>query len=168
MQLHLACRAANDINARVSRLVHVIAYPLHIPLEQPLPKEEEDGVSVLLRNRAEAIAKRYDIACDIVVSRARSVSAVVIAEARESGAEAIFVGLRERRRPGTTLLLSRTLRHILQQAPCPRADRLSTWWVDRTISAGGAPGARMRRPPGNMAAPENRVTFSLSHGTDQE
>src|SRR5579872_7457207 len=65
MQLHLACRAANDINARV-RVVHVIAYPLHIPLEQPLPKEEEDGVSVLL-DRAEAIAKRYDIACDIVV-----------------------------------------------------------------------------------------------------
>ena len=61
----------------------------------------------------------YDVRHEISVVCARSVGAAIIADAEEHGAQMIFVGLRDRQRRGTHLLLSATLRHVLQNALCP-------------------------------------------------
>ena len=116
-QLHLACRAANDIGGLV-RVLHVAERPRHLPLDAPLPASEQERVDALL-DRAERIAARYNVPCDIAVDRARSVGEAIIANAEESKAHTIFIGLRNRNRPGTSLLLSGTLRHVLQHTPCP-------------------------------------------------
>jgi nucleotide-binding universal stress UspA family protein len=115
-QLHLACRAANDIGGLV-RVLHVAELPRHLPLDVPLPASEQERVDALL-DRAEQIAARYNVPCDIAVDRARSVGEAIVANAEECKARVIFIGLRHRNRPGTSLLLSGTLRHVLQHAPC--------------------------------------------------
>ena len=61
----------------------------------------------------------YDVRHEISVVCARSVGAAIIADAKEHGTQMIFMGLRDRRRRGTHLLLSATLRHVLHNAPCP-------------------------------------------------
>jgi nucleotide-binding universal stress UspA family protein len=115
-QLHLACRAANDIGGLV-RVLHVAELPRHLPLDVPLPASEQERVDALL-DRAEQIAARYNVPCDIAVDRARSVGEAIVANAEECKARTIFIGLRHRNRPGTSLLFSATLRHVLQHAPC--------------------------------------------------
>jgi nucleotide-binding universal stress UspA family protein len=116
-QLHLACRAANDIGGLV-RVLHVAELPRHLPLDVPIPASEQERIDALL-DRAEQIAARYNVPCHIGVDRARAVGEAIIANAEECKARAIFIGLRDRHRPGTSLLLSGTLRHVLQHAPCP-------------------------------------------------
>ena len=115
-QLHLACRAANDIGGLV-RVLHVAELPRHLPLDVPLPASEQERIDALL-DRAEQIAARYNVPCDIAVDRARSVGEAIVANAEECKARTIFIGLRHRNRPGTSLLFSATLRHVLQHAPC--------------------------------------------------
>ena len=115
-QLHLACRAANDIGGLV-RVLHVAELPRHLPLDVPLPASEQERIDALL-DRAEHIAARYNVPCDIAVDRARSVGEAIVANAEECKARTIFIGLRHRNRPGTSLLFSATLRHVLQHAPC--------------------------------------------------
>src|SRR5919197_53365 len=116
-QLHLACRAANDVGGLV-RVLYVAVLPRHLPLDVPLPPSEQQRVDALL-DRAEQIAARYDVPCHTGVDRARSVGEAIIANAEECKARTIFIGLRDRRRPGTSLLLSGTVRHVMQHAPCP-------------------------------------------------
>ena len=53
------------------------------------------------------------------IDRAREVGEAIVADAAENGARAIFIGLRDNNRLGTSLLISGTLRHVLQNAPCP-------------------------------------------------
>jgi nucleotide-binding universal stress UspA family protein len=115
-QLHLACRSANDIHGNV-RVLHVIERPQQLPLDAP-PTADENAELDRLQDRAERIAKRYGVRCTFIVEYARSVAETVVAEAVESKARVVFVGLRERRRPGISLMLSGTIRHILQHAPC--------------------------------------------------
>jgi nucleotide-binding universal stress UspA family protein len=116
-QLHLACRAANHMGGRV-RVLHVIESSRHVPLDVPLPLDAQARVDALL-DRAEGIAMRYNVECTIEVDRSRSVGESIIAEAAECDARTIFIGLRDRNRPRTSLVLSATLRHVLQHAPCP-------------------------------------------------
>jgi nucleotide-binding universal stress UspA family protein len=116
-QLHLACRSANDIDGNV-RVLHVIERPQQLPLDAPATADEEANLD-RLQDRAERIARRYGVRCVFIVEYARSVAETVVAEAVESHAQVVFVGLRERRRPRISLMLSSTIRHILQHAPCP-------------------------------------------------
>lgn len=116
-QLHLACRSANDIGGTV-RVLYVVELSRHLPLTAPLDPEAQQRVDATL-DRAERIFAQYDIAGSIEVDRARSVGEAIIADAQESNARIIFIGLRDRNRPGTSLMLSGTLRHVLQNAPCP-------------------------------------------------
>ncbi len=116
-QLHLACRSANDFNGTV-RVLHVVERPAQLPLPAPLTPDEDAHLERLM-DRVERIAARYGVQCAIAVVRARSVAEAVVAEAREVSARSIFIGLRERKRRGATLMLSSTVRHILQHAPCP-------------------------------------------------
>ena len=51
--------------------------------------------------------------------QSRSVGEAIIGAAREHNAHAIFIGLRDRNRAGTSILISGTVRHVLQNAPCP-------------------------------------------------
>jgi nucleotide-binding universal stress UspA family protein len=117
VQLHMACRSADNIDAIV-RVLHVIALPWQVPLSAALSAEDQTQTAALF-NRAERIVARYKVAYEPVLSTAHDVGEAVIAEAQESKARAIYIGLRDRRRPGTSLFLSRTLRYILQHAPCP-------------------------------------------------
>ena len=116
-QLQLACRSANDIGG-VVHVLHVVERSRLLPLDAPLSPEEHQQVDALLAH-AEQIASGYGVRHEITVVCARSVGAAIIADVKEHGAQMIFVGLRDRRRRGTHLLLSATLRHVLQNAPCP-------------------------------------------------
>lgn len=116
-QLHLACRSANDIGG-VVRVLHVVELSRHIPLDAPLSREAQQRIDALL-DRAEEIAGHYKVHCQVEVDISRSVSESIIAEAGECNARVIFIGLRDRNRPSTSLMLSGTLRHVLQHAPCP-------------------------------------------------
>lgn len=116
-QLHLACRSANDSGGMV-RVLHVVVLSRHIPLDAPLSANEQARVDAIL-DRAERIAARYKVHCEMEVDLSRSVGESIIADAEESKPSIIFIGLRDRNRPGTALVLSGTLRHVLQHAPCP-------------------------------------------------
>src|SRR5919197_2283941 len=108
-QLHLACRAANDVGGLV-RVLHVAELPRHLPLDVPLPASEQQRVDALL-DRAEQIAARYNVPCHIGVDRARSVGEAIVANAEECKASTIFIGLRVRNRRGTSYLFTGSLRY---------------------------------------------------------
>ncbi len=116
-QLHLACRSANDIGGTV-RVLHIVTRSRHVPLDVPLTAGEHDQVDTLLA-RAEQIAASYGVPHVVEVVCARAVGAAIIAEAEEHRAHSIFIGLRDEKRRGTALLISATVRHVLQHAPCP-------------------------------------------------
>jgi len=116
-QLHLASRSANDLGA-VVRVLHVVVRSRHLPLDLPLSRDEEQQANALF-DRAERIVTRYGVPAVLEVDRARSVGEAIIGDAAESGARTIFIGLRDSNRPGTSLLISGTLRHVLQNATCP-------------------------------------------------
>lgn len=116
-QLHLACRSANDSGATV-RVIHIVERSRHVPLSTPLSREEEARAHELL-DHAEEIIHRYGVASALEIVRAPSVGEAIVANAVEHRARAIFIGLRDRHRPGTARFLSATLRHVLHHAPCP-------------------------------------------------
>jgi nucleotide-binding universal stress UspA family protein len=115
-QLHMACRSALDLQGRIV-VLHVVVRPQQVPLDQPLTAEEQAQLD-RLQARVEAIADRHGVQCEFTVVESRSVGTAIIAEASERPAHMIFLGLRERRRPGTTLLLSGTVRYVLRHTPC--------------------------------------------------
>jgi len=117
VQLHLASRSANDIGALV-RVLYVVVRSRHLPLDVPLSHEEEAAANALF-DRAERIVTRYGVSCLMEVDRARSVGEAIVADAADSGARVIFMGLRDSNRLGTSLFISGTLRHVLQNASCP-------------------------------------------------
>jgi nucleotide-binding universal stress UspA family protein len=100
------------------RVLYVVELSRHLPLTAPLPADQKEQVEATL-DRAERIIARYGVQGAIEVDRARSVGEAIVADALESNARTIFIGLRDRNRPGTSLMLSGTLRHVLQNAPCP-------------------------------------------------
>ena len=116
-QLHLACRSANDIGG-VVRVLHVVLRTRHVPLDAPLTPHERARAEAVL-DRAERIVGRYGVPCHLDVVQARSVGDAIVDEAREHGARAIFIGLRDRDRPHGRFLLSGTVRRVLRNAPCP-------------------------------------------------
>jgi nucleotide-binding universal stress UspA family protein len=116
-QLHLACRSANDIGGIV-HVLHVVERSRHVPLTVPLSAEEQQRADALL-DRAEHIVAHYGVPCRMETHQSRSVGEAIIGAAREHDAHAIFIGLRDRHRAGTSILLSGTVRHVLQNAPCP-------------------------------------------------
>ncbi len=118
-QLHLACRSANDIGGIV-RLLYVIEVSHYIPLDAPLTEQQQREADEIM-DRGEEIVRGYGVRfqSEIDVTRSGSVGEAIIADARESGAQVIFIGLRDRNRRGTNLVLSATLRHILQHTQCP-------------------------------------------------
>ena len=116
-QLHLAARSANDIGGQV-RVLYVVLRNWHLPLDVPLSREEEERANALF-DQAERVVTRYGVPCVMEVDRARSIGEAIVADAAESAAHMIFIGLRDSKRLGTSLFISGTLRHVLQNAPCP-------------------------------------------------
>jgi nucleotide-binding universal stress UspA family protein len=118
-QLHLACRSANDIGGIV-RILYVVEVSHFIPLDAPLSNQQRHQADEIM-DRGEEIVRSYGLKyqSEIDVTRSGSVGEAIIADAQESSAKAIFIGLRDRNRRGTNLVLSATLRHILQHAQCP-------------------------------------------------
>ena len=116
-QLHLACRSANDIGGTV-HVLHVIERSRHIPLTAPLTPDEEARVHQVL-DRAERILTPHGVPCHLDAVRATAVGPAIIAAAQEHQARVIFLGLRDRDRSAASVLLSGTVRQVLQNAPCP-------------------------------------------------
>lgn len=116
-QLHIACRSAND-SGSIVRVLHVIEIPWQIPLSAALSLEDQARATELF-HRAERIVARYGVGYEPVLATSHSVGEAITAEAAESQARVIFIGLRDRRRAGIARFLSATLRHVLQRAPCP-------------------------------------------------
>jgi nucleotide-binding universal stress UspA family protein len=118
-QLHLACRAANDIGGIV-RLLYVVEVSQYLPLDAALTSQQQHQADEIM-DRGEEIVRGYSVRfqSEIDVTRSGSVGEAVIADAGECRARTIFIGLRDRHRPGTNLVLSGTVRYILQHAQCP-------------------------------------------------
>jgi len=115
-QLHLACRSANDIGG-VVHVLHMIERSWHIPLTMPLTLDEEARVHRVL-DRAEHIATPHGVPCHLDAVRATAVGPAIIAAAHEHQARVIFLGLRDHDRSAASVLLSGTIRQVLQNAPC--------------------------------------------------
>ncbi len=113
--VHLACRIGNDTEATVL-VLHAIVVPPQLPMTAALFEEDQRAEVVL--SRAEAIASRYGVPGRFVVEHTRSVAEAIVETAREVDARIIFLGLRDRKRTINTLLLSSTVRYVLQHAPC--------------------------------------------------
>jgi nucleotide-binding universal stress UspA family protein len=116
-QLHMACRAANDVGAMV-RVLHVVVRTRHLPLSVPLSAGDLAAAEALL-DRAEQIAQTYGVTCEMEIVQAPEVGDAIVSDACEHQVRAIFIGLRDRDRPGVRLFLSATVRRVLRNAPCP-------------------------------------------------
>jgi nucleotide-binding universal stress UspA family protein len=118
--LRLACQTARGTGARVLVVAVTRVHP-SLPLEGLPPSIDADARDAL--DHAAEIARGegcLDVASLIEgrLVRARDVAEAIVAEAREVGAEAIYMALSYRRHPWQRWGTSRTLRAVLRHAPC--------------------------------------------------
>lgn len=99
------------------RIVHVLTLPVTVPLNVYLPQAEEKSAHIL--RRAQVVARTTGATVQTAVLRGRSVAEALVEDARRTSATAIVVRLRSRETLGAHLLLSRTVRGLLTNAPCP-------------------------------------------------
>ena len=98
------------------RVVHVLTVPMTVPLGVCLPEAEEASARILLRARS--IAAAAGTAVEIATLRGRTAAEALVDDARAHEASTIIVRLRSRETVGAHLLLSRTVRALLRNAPC--------------------------------------------------
>jgi len=84
-------RAGGDGEAHLD-IVYVVEVPLTLPLDAPLPPEQEAAARKVLERASEVGAEYEDVEVSSELIRARDVGAGIVAAARERGAEAIIVG----------------------------------------------------------------------------
>lgn len=99
------------------RIVHVLTLPMTLPLNVCLPQAEEKSARIL--RRAQVVARTTGATVQTAILRGRSVAEALVEDARRTRATAIVVRLRSRETLGAHLLLSRAVRELLTNAPCP-------------------------------------------------
>lgn len=112
--LALACQIAKKYKARLYAL-HVIEVKRQLPLDAAMPTEISRGEDIL--DRADALARRYDVEIESELLQARDVGAAIVDYALERSADLIVLGLSYKQRYGE-FDLGKTVPYVLKHAPC--------------------------------------------------
>jgi APA family basic amino acid/polyamine antiporter len=110
-------------------LVYVIEVPLSLPLDAPLPPDQEKRARLALERASEVGDEYEDVEVSSEVIRARKVGAGIVEAARRAGSEAIVVGAEppSRIRGGATMggigaakpdEIGAATEYVLMKAPC--------------------------------------------------
>jgi nucleotide-binding universal stress UspA family protein len=138
--LRFACEAVTG-KRRVIAL-YVIRVPSTLPLD-PLPAWfDREGNRAL--DHAEAVVGKGGVAIEAQLVRARDAAEAIVGEARELAVDAIFMPLNKQHGFWHSHLLSRTVRAVMRQAPCPVL-------IGRQGSLGYQPPWQLGSPPGERA-----------------
>ncbi len=113
--VRVACQLAREQRAELVA-VHVVEVDWSHDLAEDISSGNEAAASVL--DRAEAEAERFGLRLQTSLLQARDVSAALVDEATELGADVIIVGLPYRKRFGGEFAIGRTVPYVLQNAPC--------------------------------------------------
>ncbi len=113
--LRLTCDAVRGTGGRVVVLA-VTPAPSSLPL-RALPAEFDAAADEAL-DRTEDVARLQGIPIEGRLMRARDVAEAIVAEAREIGADAIYMALCHHRHPWGKRQLWRTGRAVERHAPC--------------------------------------------------
>jgi len=120
--------AGNAGEARLD-LVYVIEVPLALPLDAPLPPDQEERARLALERASEVGDEYEDVEVSSEVIRARKVGAGIVEAARKAGSEAIVIGAEppSRIRGGATMggigaakpeEIGAATEYVLMKAPC--------------------------------------------------
>jgi nucleotide-binding universal stress UspA family protein len=112
--LRLATEIAYMNKGRVAA-IYVIEVARHLPLEADVPAEAARSESIFAEAR-QAVRPRADLV-DFELLQARNAGATLVDEAVNSGAEAIVVGVADKRHHGE-FLPGHTAEFLLRHAPC--------------------------------------------------
>ncbi len=112
--LATAVRLAEERDSKVSVLL-VLRVPLDLPLDAPMP-EQEQRASDSLTEIAE-LAAEHKLEIDGAVVRARALGEAIVAQAEEQGADLIVMGSAPRWRRQSRFF-SPTVDYVLRKAPC--------------------------------------------------
>ena len=96
--------------------IHVVEIDWTLPLDANVADRSESAQRVL--DTAEAAAEHLHGTLAPVLVQARDVGAAIVDEAVEREADLLVVGLPYRKRFGGDFALGRTVRYVLQNAPC--------------------------------------------------
>ncbi len=114
--LDVACGLAAERRAQIVAL-SVLEVPLGLPLEAPLPEEEERANREL--DEAVAIGDSYGVDVVSRLVRARSAGEAIVEEASRRGTEIIVLGSPRRvLTAGSRAVFGRTVDYVLKHAPC--------------------------------------------------
>ena len=113
--VRLGCQLVRDQHATLTAL-HVVEVDWSHDLSEDISSGNEAAAAVL--DRAEGEAERFGARLETSLLQARDVSAAVVDEATELGADVIIVGLPYRKRFGGEFAIGRTVPYVLQNAPC--------------------------------------------------
>jgi APA family basic amino acid/polyamine antiporter len=114
--LDVACSLAAERRARIVAL-NVVEVPLGLPLDVPLPDEEERANREL--DEAVAIGDSYGVDVSTRLVRARSAGEAIVDEAASRGTEIIVLGSPRRvLTTGSRAVFGSTVDFVLKHAPC--------------------------------------------------
>lgn len=113
--LRAACQMARQGRARVLA-VHVIEIPRVFPLDADLPEPFARGEALL--QWAEVLAAEAGVVVQAELLQARDAGVAIVDEAAERQADLLVLGVAHKRRRGQ-YELGRTVRFVLEHAPCP-------------------------------------------------
>jgi APA family basic amino acid/polyamine antiporter len=114
--VHIACRLAAERRSQIVA-IRVIVVPLELPLDAPLPDQEElaDG----LLDEAHDIGELYGVRVIERVERARNAGRAICDEAARRNAEIIVMGApRLPHRTRRSAIFGKTVDYVLKHAPC--------------------------------------------------
>lgn len=114
--LELACRLASEHRATITA-VTVIEIPAHLPAAAHMIEEEAEARRLLAQ--AHALADGYGVRVIGRVLRGREAGAALVEEVIRTDAELVVLGARRKQRIGRrAALFGRTVRFVLERAPC--------------------------------------------------
>lgn len=113
--VRLGCQLVREQHAELLA-VHIVEVDWSHDLAEDISSGNEIAASVL--DRAEGEAEHFGLRLQTSLLQARDVSAALVDEATELGADLIVVGLPYRKRFGGEFAIGRTVPYVLQNAPC--------------------------------------------------
>jgi len=114
--MHVACRLAGERGASIAA-VRVIVVPMELPLDTPLP--EQDELADRLLDEAHDIGELYGVRVVERLIRARHAGREIVDEAGRRNAEIIVLGSpRLPHRTRKSAIFGKTVDFVLKNAPC--------------------------------------------------
>jgi len=112
--IELACRLGAGHQAEIL-LTYVIEIPRTLPLNAPMPEDEEKANQAL--NRGKEIVELHHLTPVTSIERAREAGEGIIRAAKDNQADVIVLGMRTSLR-GVQSLWGRTTDTLIRKAPC--------------------------------------------------